>query len=147
MIVTVITAVVVLLANIGVFGPDVMNGDLAKWGIGAVLGEIVVSTVAAFKWEVLSSKNMCVMFDLKSSAAGANLVGCSYEIMDEKNNCIGMGKVKIARDPTHGQLKCFIPIPSSMKYEHMTTMKLKDDGGKEYTVNDFILQHTSEVWP
>ena len=106
MIITVITAIVVLLANIGTFGTDVMQGELAKWGIGAVLGEIVIATVAAFKWEVLSSKNMLIIFDLKSPLiSGAKLDSCSYEITDEKNNVIDKGEVRIARDNLSGYWK------------------------------------------
>lgn len=147
MIITVITAIVVLLANIGTFGTDVMQGELAKWGIGAVLGEIVIATVAAFKWEVLSSKNMLIIFDLKSPLiSGAKLDSCSYEITDEKNNVIDKGEVRIARDSLSGYWKCFIPLPSNMKYEHTTTIKIKDNNGKEYDkVSDWILQHTLEV--
>jgi hypothetical protein len=62
------------------------------------LGEIVVAWVATFKWEVLSSMNMLIIFDLNSPlVSGAKLDSCSYEIMDEKNKLIDKGEAKIAR--------------------------------------------------
>jgi len=147
MVITALTAVIVLLANVGVFGPDVRQSDFAKWGIGGVLGEIVIATIAAFRWEVLSPRNMLIILDLKSPlASGAKLVECSYEITDVKGERVDRGeKIKIARDPLSGYWRCFIPLPSNMKYEHTTTMTIKDDQGKEYTVTDWIFQHTLEV--
>ena len=144
-LITALTAVAVLLANLGIFGSEVRQSDFAKWGIGGVLGEIVLATVAAFKWEFFSSKNMLIIFELKSLASETNLIGCSYEITDVKGQRVDKGEVRIARDRTHGHWKCFLPLPSNMKYEHTTTMKIEDDQGKEYLVTDWILQHTLEV--
>ena len=145
--ITALTAVLVLLANVGIFGLDVMKGDFAKWGIGGVIAEIVVMTIAAFKWEVLSPRNMLIIFDLKSPLISeSSLVECSYEITDIDGKSIEKGeKIKIGRDPVSGYWKCFIPLPSNIRYEHATTMKIKDDKGKDHTVTDWILQHTLEV--
>ena len=147
MMITIVTAMLVLLANVGVFGSTVMESDFARWGTVSILTEIVIATVAAFKWEVLSSKNMLIVFDFKRElSTGARLDRCIYEIMDEKNKRIDKGEVKIARDNVSGYWKCFIPLPSKMKYEHITTLKIRDNKGKEYQVSDWILQHTLEVW-
>jgi len=147
MVLTVITAIFVLLANVGVFGKEVMSSDFAKWGIGGVLAEIVAATVAAFRWEVLSSKNMLVIFDFKPElAAATKLDRCVYEIADENNNSVCKGETKIARDNVSGYWRCFIPLPPKMKYEHTTTLRITDNQGREYEVTDWILQHTLEVW-
>jgi hypothetical protein len=146
MIITIITSVIVLLANVGAFGSTVTGSDFARWGMGTVLTAIVVATVAAFKWEVLSSKNMLIVFDFKRELSiGARLDRCIYEIVDEKNKRIGKGEVKIARDNVSGYWRCFIPLPSRMRYEHITMLKIRDSKGKEYQVSDWILQHTLEI--
>lgn len=146
-VITALTAVIVLLANVGVFGSDVRESEFAKWGIGGVLGEIVIVTIAAFRWEVLSPRNMLIVLSLKSPLASeANLIECSYEISDIHGNVIDEGeKIKVIRDPASGYFRFFIPLPSNIKYEHTTTMKFRDDQGKEYTASDWILQHTLEV--
>jgi hypothetical protein len=146
MVLTIVTSIVVLLANVGVFGSAVMRSDFSRWGTGTVLSEIVIATVAAFRWEVLSSKNMLVVFKFKHKLSiRARLERCIYEITDEENKTIDKGEVKIARDNVSGNWMCFIPLPSRMRYEHVTTLKIRDSNGKEYQVSDWILSHTMEV--
>ncbi len=145
--ITTLTAVIVLSANVGVFGQEVRQSDFAKWGIGGVLAEIVAVTIAAFKWEFFSTRNMLIVFDLKSpKAPEVKLIECSYEITDVKGEHVDGGKkIRIARGSKPGTWVCFIPLPSNIKYENLTTMTLKDDKGNEYPVTDYILQHTLEV--
>ncbi len=148
--ITVLTAVIVLLANIGFFGSEVRQSDFAKWGIGAVLGEIVIATITAFKWEVVSPINMPIILDIKktSSLYGVNLehAECSYEINDTNGERVAGGeKIKITKDRQSGYWKFFVPLPSNMKNEYVTTITLKDDKGKPYEMNDYILLHTLEL--
>ncbi|MDD1746060.1 MAG: hypothetical protein LUQ20_09705 [Candidatus Methanoperedens sp.] len=146
-VITSLTAVIVLLANVGIFGTEVRQSAFAKWGIGGVLGEIVTATIVAFKLEFFSTKSMLIVFDFKSpKAPGAKLIECSYEISDAKGERVDRGeKLKLTRGPTPGTWMFFIPLPSNIKYEHITTMVIKDDNGIEYPVTDIILQHTLEV--
>lgn len=143
--ITALTAVIVLLANIGFF-PNV-SSDFAKWGNRSILVEIVAVTIAAFKWEFFSTKNMLIVFDFKSPRIPeAKLIECSYQITDVKGEHVDGGKkIKITRGSKPGTWMCFIPLPSNIKYENLTTMTLKDDKGNEYPVTDYILQHTLEV--
>lgn len=147
--ITALTSVVVLLANINYFGPEVMQSDFAKWGIVAVIGAIVSTTVLAFKWMVISKAVIMIVFDPSShhtSRKSTRVFECLYETSDTRGNKIDEGRVRVVRDKTSGCWKCFIPISPKMQYEHVTTMRLNDNKGKEVvTVTDYILQHTLEV--
>jgi hypothetical protein len=143
---TAITAVIVLMANVGFFGAEVRQSEFSKWGMGAVLGEIVVVTIAAFRWEVLTPRNMLFTFDLKSPLmTGTILTECSYEIQNEIGSTIDKrDNIRIVRNK-NGYYSCFIPLPSGVRYEHTIMMKLKDSQQKEYPVTDWVLQRTMEV--
>jgi len=145
--ITALTSIVVLLANINYFGPDVMQSEFARWGIVAVLAGIVSTTVLAFRWIVIPAPAMMVVFDLKSyTISRASPFECLYEVNDNRGNTVDQGRVRVVRDITSGSWRCFIPISPKMQYENVTTMKLNDDKGKKLvTVTDYILQHTLEV--
>lgn len=147
MILTIITAVIVLLANIGAFGEEVRLSEFAKWGIGGVLAEIVVATIAAFRLEISPPRNMLMIFNLKSSSiSGTNLERCSYEIKDTKGKQVDEGKnIPIGRADKSGWFQCYITIPPKMSHMYLTTMTLEDDQGNKYLAKDYLLQHTLEV--
>ena len=54
--ITFITALTVLLANIGLFGETIRESEFAKWGIGGVLAGIISVVLALFKFEFLKEK-------------------------------------------------------------------------------------------
>ena len=91
--------------------------------------------------------NMLIVLDPKSSQASeAKFVECSYEIMDSKGEILDKrDKIKITKDALTHNWKFFIPLPPEIKYEHLTTITLKDDKGIEYPMTDYILSHVLEI--
>ena len=79
--ITFITAIIVLLANIGIFGEEVRKGDFAKWGMGAVLGEIVIVTIAFFKQSFLLTTKIKINLEFSRDAIDIDLdqQNCFFE--------------------------------------------------------------------
>jgi len=79
--ITFITAVLVLLANIGIFGEGVRNGEFAKWGMGAVLGEIVIVIIAFFKQSFVPTTKIKINLEFSKDAIDVDLdqENCFFE--------------------------------------------------------------------
>ena len=129
--ITALTAVVVLLANIGVFGEAVRTSEFAKWGITAV---IVTATVAAFKWWLPS-------FDAKISLdfspqnpfdIDLDQDNCTYELR-EAGKIIETGKIDLAL--SHANWQC--ALPSSVKPKQVVKLNLAERNGKKWEVRPF----------
>jgi len=89
MAITLITALVVLLANIGFFGETIRESEFAKWGVGVVLAGIISAVVAVFKFEFLkekSEKKMIVNVKFPTEDVDLNVDKCILEIRDKKGN-------------------------------------------------------------
>jgi len=85
--ITFITALVVLLANIGLFGETIRESGFAKWGIGGVLAGIISVVVALFKFEFLkekSEKRMIVNVKFPTEDADLNVDKCILKRRDKK---------------------------------------------------------------
>lgn len=132
--ITALTAVVVLLANIGVFGEAVRTSEFAKWGITAVIAEIVTATVAAFKWWLPS-------FDAKISLdfspqnpfdIDLDQDNCTYELR-EAGKIIETGKIDLAL--SHANWQC--ALPSSVKPKQVVKLNLAERNGKKWEVRPF----------
>lgn len=91
--ITFITAIIVLLANIGIFGEEVRKGDFAKWGMGAVLGEIVMVMIIFFKQSFVPTTKIKINLEFPKDAIDVDLdrQNCFYEM--EKNGKTVRGKI------------------------------------------------------
>lgn len=81
--ITLITALVVLLANIGLFGETIRESEFAKWGVGVVLAGIISAVVAVFKFEFLkekSEKKMTVNVKFPTEDVDLNIDKCILKI-------------------------------------------------------------------
>lgn len=144
LIITVLTSIFVLLANVCFFGPDVMHSEFARWGFTVVLAGVVGSIFTAFRLIVTSAPMILLVFDLKSTnVSKLNLAECLYETRDSEGQSVHKGSAKLVWDNTSSCWKCFVPLSPDMQFQHTTTVKLKDNKGREVlTASDFILQHT-----
>jgi hypothetical protein len=132
--VTVLTAIVVLAANIGVFGEAVRTSDFAKWGIGAVIAEIVGATVAALKWS-LSPFDIRVNLDFSpkdSLDVDLDVDKCTYEVREE-GKIIEKGKIDLAL--AHGGWQC--TLPSTVRPKHVVGLNLTERSGQKWEVRPF----------
>jgi len=132
--VTVVTAIGVLGANIGIFGEAVRTSEFAKWGLGAVIAEIVAATLAAFKWSFTP-------FDIKVNLdfspkdpidVDLNVDKCNYEVREE-GKIVEKGKMDLAL--AHGGWQS--NLPSTIKPKHVVRLYLTERSGKKWEVRPF----------
>lgn len=143
MVVTVFTAIIVVLANIGVFGEQIRISDFAtKWGTVFVLGEIVAATLAAFKYEVFSKSMIEIVFDLSFSedasidADSVNLEEGKYQMFDNKGEITSEGKILPIRLEKSDEWGCHINL-SRIESAYVTRIILKDEDGHEWRTERF----------
>ena len=132
--VTVLTAVVVLFANIGFFGEAVRTSDFSKWGIGAVLAEVVGATIAVFKFSFIPIQ-IKVNLDFPDSVPDVNLDldKCEYEIR-EGGNVSSSGKLAIAEGEAGGW-QC--TLPPTVTSNQIVKLNLVEMNGKKWETNPF----------
>ncbi|KPV65061.1 MAG: hypothetical protein AOA65_0564 [Candidatus Bathyarchaeota archaeon BA1] len=132
--ITVVTAVVVLLANIGVFGEAVRTSDFSKWGVGVVLAEIVGATIAVFKWSLLPVDiKVNLDFSPKSSIdVDLDVDNCTYDIR-EGGRIIATGKMDLAF--AQGGWQC--ALPSTVRLNHIIRLNLIERNGQKWEVKPF----------
>lgn len=132
--VTVFTAVIVLLANIGAFGEAVRTSDFSKWGIGAVLVEIVGATVAAFKWSFLPV-NIQVNLDFSPKMpvdVNLDVDNCTYEVR-EQGKIVATGKMDLALG--QGGWQC--NLPATVRLNSIIRLNLIERNGQKWEVQPF----------
>lgn len=132
--VTVVTAIIVLSANIGVFGEAVRTSEFAKWGLGAVIVEIVGATVAAFKWS-LSPFDIMVNLDFSPTNpfdVDLDVDKCTYEVR-EGGKIVETGKMDLALSRGGWQSN----LPSSVKPKQVVKLELVEKNGKKWEVKHF----------
>jgi len=143
MIVTIFTAIIVVLANIGVFGEQVRISDFAtKWGTVVVLGEIVAATLTAFKYEVFSKSMIEIVFVLSSpedvpvDADLVNLEEGKYQMFDNRGEIISEEKILPIRLEKSDEWGCHIGL-SKIESAYVTRIVLKDEEGNEWKTEKF----------
>ena len=133
LLLTALTVVAVLGANIGVFGEAVRTSFFAEWGLTAVIAEIVGAIVFAFKWS-LSSPKIRVLLDF-SPRAGVDVYldpdNCTYQVRDE-GGIINEGKVTVTLEEGW---QC--TLPSTTKPEDSITLSLVERDGRKWEVRPF----------
>lgn len=132
--VTVLTAIVVLFANIGIFGEAVRTSDFAKWGLGAVIAEIVGATITALKW-TLPPYDIKVNLDFSPENpidVDLDVDKCTYEIR-EAGKIIEQGRMDLAL--AHGGWQS--TLPSTVKPKHIVRLNLTERSGKKWEVRPF----------
>ena len=132
--ITVLTAIIALGANIGVFGEAVRISDFAKWSIGVVLAEIVGATVAAFRWSLLPFDiRVNLDFSPKDSIdVDLDVDNCTYEVREE-GKIIEKGKMDLAF--AHGGWQC--ALPSTVRPKHVVKLNLTERSGQKWEVRPF----------
>jgi len=143
MVFTIFTAVIVVLANIGVFGEHVRTSDFTtKFGTGVLLAEIVAATLAAFKYEVFSKSMVEIVFDLRSpkdDPIDARLVRMEegrYQMFDNGGEIIDEGKILPIQLEKSDEWGCHIAL-SKIESAYVTRIILKDEGGEEWRTERF----------
>ena len=134
--VTVLTAVVVLLANIGIFGDSVRTSDFSKWGIGAVLAEIVGATIVAFKWTV-NPGNIQVNLDFSPKVpidVDLDVDNCTYEIREE-GKITATGKIDLSF--AQGGWQCTLPAVATLNSFRIIRLNLTERSGQKWEVKPF----------
>ena len=132
--VTVLTAIVVLFANIGIFGEAVRTSDFAKWGLGVVIAEIVGATITALKW-TLHPYDIEVNLDFSPENpidVDLDVDKCTYEIR-EAGKIIEAGRMDLAF--AHGGWQS--TLPSTVKPKHIVRLNLTERSGKKWEVRPF----------
>ena len=134
--ITILTAVIVLLSNIGVFGETVRTSDFSsKWGVGVVLTEIVGTTIAVVKWSLLP-------FDVKvyldfphkpSIPPDLDIDNCTCEIR-EAGEIMETCKIGLAI-AEGGGWQC--SLPSAVKPNHIIKLNLIEKNGQKWEVGPF----------
>ena len=131
-LITVFTALAVVLANIGILGETVRGSEFAKWGMGAVLGEIVISTVALFKFEFLSQTEFWFNLEFPDSSVNfSEKKNGTYEIISNKET-IDSGDVLLVFEQGGWIWK----LPVKITPDYTIIMNLVDDNKKVWTVKD-----------
>lgn len=142
--VTIITAAIVLLANVGYFGETVRTGDFAKWGLGAVLVEIVGATVAAYRWNIITPKRIKIVFEFKLQgietpidSSDIHLEECPYEVLDAASGeAVDKGKAIPFREMGSigsGAWQCFIKA-EKITENHVVRMIIRARGRQEMSI-------------
>jgi hypothetical protein len=134
LLITALTAVVVLGANVGFFGESVRTSDFAKWSVTAVIAEIVSATVVAFKWW-FSPLEISVSLDFSPKEPfdiDLNADKCTYEVR-AGGDVISGGKVAVAL--AEGGWQC--TLPSTIKPNHIVSLNLEEKGGTKWEVRWF----------
>jgi hypothetical protein len=134
--ITVATAVVVLLANIGVFGEGDTVKNFASWGLAAVLAEIVGATVIAYK-TIMTTKShlpkVIIDFPISPSDVRLDSEKCTYKISIRGEEAI-TGKAGIAFDKGGWEIN----IPQDVSSENDTIeLRLVEKSGKVWTTIPF----------
>jgi hypothetical protein len=141
--ITALTAIVILAAVIGLFGEPVRNSDFSKWGIGAVLAEITIATVAVFKTTFKDSDMILtanIKFEGEKKIIQLDVDNCEY-IIREDGRKIGGDKLQLqeggsVNDENSGIVwQC--RLPSLVKPNQAIELILKDTNGREWKVIPF----------
>jgi hypothetical protein len=130
--ITIITALSVVLVNIGLFGDQVRESNFAKWGMTVVLGEIVIATIALFRFEFLQKEsNFQVTFTVPEKLSGKplNFVSGTYEVRENKKT-IDSGDVFLGFEYPSGALKWTLPI--KVTSTSLIIMNLIDEDKEEW---------------
>lgn len=141
-VVTILTAVLVLLANIGIFGEDVRNGEFAKWGVGVVLAEIVGATVLVFKQSFSPSINAVVnlQFPLPSRDIDLDPERCSLQLRTSIGKTITK---KVTPAIGVGGWHCSIPTDVTSSND-LLTLELNEINGRKWKVRPFLPYITTQ---
>jgi len=134
LMITALTAIVVLGANIGAFGEAVRTSDFAKWSLSAIIAEIVGATVIAFKW-LLSPLDISVNLDFSPKEPidiDLDADNCSYQAR-EGGKIISEGKITVAL--ADGGWQC--TLPPTIKHKHVVNLSLIERNGKTWEVRSF----------
>jgi hypothetical protein len=134
--ITILTAVIVLSANIGLFGEAVRTSDFSKWGIGAVLAEIVGATVIAFKWSFTTTVVKVNLRFENESSSGVDLDfdKCMFTIR-ESGNIVSTGKLDLVFGLGEGGWQC--TLPSTVTSNQSVQLDFVERNGQVWWVKPF----------
>lgn len=133
---TVATVIAVLLASIGIFGDSEIVKNFASWGSGAVLAEIVGTTILAYK-TVMNVKShlpkVIIDFPISPSEVRLDSDRCTYKI-----NIRGKKPLSGKANPAFGKGGWEINIPQDVTSEYDTIeLTLVERSGKKWTTTPF----------
>jgi len=133
--ITILTAVIVLFANIGFFGEDVRTSDFSKWGIGAVLAEVVGATVIAFKGSFAPTvvKVNLEFENEPSSGVDIDVDKCTFTIR-ESGNIVSTGKLDLVFG--FGGWQC--TLPSTVTSNQSVQLDFIERNGHTWWVKPFV---------
>jgi hypothetical protein len=91
--ITLLTALVALGANIGLFGEEVRQSKFASGTLAALLAEVVCATIAVFKGEFLPKGSGWIWVNLDFEGEDPDRIEldesrCTYRMKDSKGNLI-----------------------------------------------------------
>ena len=137
-VITFITAFALVLANLGLFGEAIRESDFAKWGMGAVLGEIVLATLALFKFEFLKEKKekkMIVHVTFPTKDVDLNVDKCILKIRDKKGHYKPNTTPNLTFNKVSGSWS--FQLPEVVAEEDSVSLELEDDNGKMWKTYPF----------
>ena len=139
-VITFVTAIIVLLANIDVFGEEIRNSDFAKWGIGAVLAEIVAVTILAFKQSINLTARLKVNLKFPDPPNQIDLDSSKSTFEIKKQGKIVTGNLT----PVLGVGGWQVTLPSDVGTEDLVRLFFEDTQGQKWEVRWFYPYVTTQ---
>ena len=140
--ITVITALVALAANIGLFGEDVRLSNFSSWALTAVLAEIIGATVLAFRRLVVAPGTVYVNVDFPDKdPIDVDLDGdsCTYQITRDHDKIENRAIIVFGE----GGWQC--QLPPSVRATDIVQLSLIERTGQKWEVRPFRPMITTQT--
>ncbi|MBI4471176.1 MAG: hypothetical protein HY646_00815 [Acidobacteria bacterium] len=133
LLITLLSALAVLAAAVG-WLPGAAP-ELIKWGIPAVLGEIVATVLVFFKGQWAQSLRINIVFQ-GTEASDLILDGknCRYTVFDLAGDTVREGKL----GPTLGHGGWQIELPFAVQSQHSVSLTLRSHDNRNWHVRPFL---------
>jgi hypothetical protein len=137
LVLTILTALAALGANLGFFGEPVRNSNFASWSMAAVLGEIVAATVVLFRVAVVPRGPIDLTLSFKDKdgfEVDLNEDQCTYLLVTEAGPRPEK-RLFVYTDKQHGWWQCRLP-PDATEHD-LVEFRLIERNGARWRVPRF----------